>query len=120
VLYSTDKNRLTKARMENTGGGASNPNTAPGTSNSTFYPSMPDLGATFLVNLQNSNNGFCQAMLKTALETTPQLTEENYSIWKDKMTGLLELRGVLATLNSPVGTSCRKKTLSSSFFYWPK
>ncbi|KNZ62497.1 hypothetical protein VP01_1263g6 [Puccinia sorghi] len=44
------------------------------------------------------NDGFRQAMLKTALETTPQLTEENYSVWKDKMTGLLELRGVLTAL----------------------
>ncbi|EFP75812.1 uncharacterized protein PGTG_01143 [Puccinia graminis f. sp. tritici CRL 75-36-700-3] len=46
-----------------------------------------------------NNNGFRQAMLKTALETIPQLTEENYSIWKDKMTALLELRGVLASLD---------------------
>ncbi|POW14289.1 hypothetical protein PSTT_03064 [Puccinia striiformis] len=50
---------------------------------------------------QSSNNdGFRQAMLKTALETTPQLSEENYSIWKDKMTALLELRGVLTTLEA--------------------
>ncbi|KAI7962507.1 hypothetical protein MJO28_000601 [Puccinia striiformis f. sp. tritici] len=48
---------------------------------------------------QNNNDGFRQAMLKTALETTPQLSEENYSIWKDKMTALLQLRGVLTTLN---------------------
>ncbi|POV94118.1 hypothetical protein PSTT_17014, partial [Puccinia striiformis] len=48
---------------------------------------------------QNNNDGFQQAMLKTALETTPQLSEENYSIWKDKMTALLQLRGVLTTLN---------------------
>jgi hypothetical protein len=42
-------------------------------------------------------------MLKTALETTPQLTKENYSIWKDKMVALLELRGVLTLLESPTG-----------------
>ncbi|KNZ56673.1 hypothetical protein VP01_2349g4 [Puccinia sorghi] len=48
-----------------------------------------------------TNDGFRQAMLKTALETIPQLTEENYSIWKDKMTALLKLRGVLQTLDNP-------------------
>ncbi|KNZ54706.1 hypothetical protein VP01_2878g3 [Puccinia sorghi] len=48
------------------------------------------------------NDGFRQAMLKAALDTTPQLTEENYSVWKDKMTGLLELRGVLNALESPI------------------
>ncbi|KNZ64468.1 hypothetical protein VP01_10255g1 [Puccinia sorghi] len=37
------------------------------------------------------NDGFRQAMLKYALDTTPQLTEENYPVCKDKMTGLLEL-----------------------------
>ncbi|KNZ61141.1 hypothetical protein VP01_14472g1, partial [Puccinia sorghi] len=47
------------------------------------------------------NNGFRQAMLKTALDTTPQLTDENYSVWKDKMSGLLDLRGVLGVLESP-------------------
>ncbi|KNZ45797.1 hypothetical protein VP01_77g11 [Puccinia sorghi] len=47
------------------------------------------------------NDGFRQAMLKAALDTTPQLTEENYSVWKDKMSGLLELRGVLDALESP-------------------
>ncbi|KNZ54967.1 hypothetical protein VP01_2804g1 [Puccinia sorghi] len=47
------------------------------------------------------NNGFRQAMLKAALHTTPQLTDENYSVWKDKMSGLLELRGVLDALKSP-------------------
>ncbi|KNZ61582.1 hypothetical protein VP01_1383g15 [Puccinia sorghi] len=46
-------------------------------------------------------DGFRQAMLKTALETIPQLTEENYSIWKDKMTALLKLRGVLTRINTP-------------------
>ncbi|KNZ58329.1 hypothetical protein VP01_1951g5 [Puccinia sorghi] len=45
-------------------------------------------------------DGFRQAMLKTTLETIPQLTEENYPIWKDKMEALLELRGLLTTLNS--------------------
>lgn len=50
---------------------------------------------------KNANNdGFRQAMLKTALETTPQLSDENYSIWKEKMTALLELRGVLTALES--------------------
>ncbi|KNZ54056.1 hypothetical protein VP01_3058g1, partial [Puccinia sorghi] len=48
------------------------------------------------------NDGFGQAMLKAALDTTPQLTDENYSVWKDKMSGLLELRGVLDTLESPL------------------
>ncbi|KNZ44822.1 hypothetical protein VP01_878g3 [Puccinia sorghi] len=56
----------------------------------------------------NTHDGFHQAMLKTALETIPQLTEENYSIWKDKMTALLKLRGVLNALNNvnvPLGES---------------
>lgn len=39
-------------------------------------------------------------MLKTALKTTPLLTEENYRIWKDKMKALLKLRGVLDILES--------------------
>ncbi|KNZ54267.1 hypothetical protein VP01_2994g3 [Puccinia sorghi] len=51
---------------------------------------------------RNPNDGFRQAMLKTALEMTPQLTDENYSIWKDKMEALLQLRGVLTKLNSPI------------------
>ncbi|PLW05911.1 hypothetical protein PCANC_27408 [Puccinia coronata f. sp. avenae] len=53
----------------------------------------------------STNNGFRQAMLKSALNTIPQLTEENYSIWKDKMTALLELRGVLDTLQSSSAAS---------------
>ncbi|KAA1075861.1 hypothetical protein PGTUg99_023461 [Puccinia graminis f. sp. tritici] len=44
-------------------------------------------------------------MLKTALETIPQLTEENYAIWKDKMTALLELRGVLDSLDKDDNTA---------------
>ncbi|KNZ54453.1 hypothetical protein VP01_2942g1 [Puccinia sorghi] len=54
------------------------------------------------------HDGFRQAMLKTALETIPQLTEENYSIWKDKMTALLKLRGVFTRLDQlliPLGES---------------
>ncbi|KNZ61300.1 hypothetical protein VP01_1422g4 [Puccinia sorghi] len=41
----------------------------------------------------SAGDGFRQAMLKTALKTIPQLPKENYSIWKDKMTALLKLRG---------------------------
>ncbi|KNZ55158.1 hypothetical protein VP01_2751g1 [Puccinia sorghi] len=52
---------------------------------------------------RNVNDGFHQAMLKTALEMTSQLTGENYAIWKDKMLVLLQLRGVLNRLNSPTG-----------------
>ncbi|KNZ59574.1 hypothetical protein VP01_1700g5 [Puccinia sorghi] len=58
--------------------------------------------------LPNVHDGFRQAMLKTALETIPQLSEENYSIWKDKMTALLKLRGVFARLDQlviPLGES---------------
>lgn len=47
-----------------------------------------------------SGDGFQQAMLKTALETIPLLSEDNYGIWRDKMNGLLQLRGVLTTLES--------------------
>ncbi|KNZ44115.1 hypothetical protein VP01_94g2 [Puccinia sorghi] len=53
------------------------------------------------VPLPVAHDGFRQAMLKTALETIPQLTEENYSIWKDKITALLKLRGVLNAINNP-------------------
>ncbi|KNZ53816.1 hypothetical protein VP01_3129g4 [Puccinia sorghi] len=70
---------------------------------------MADAGAnirspdpTVRSNDSTRNDGFCQAMLKAALDTTPQLTDKNYSVWKDKMSGLLELRGVLDALESPV------------------
>ncbi|PLW14681.1 hypothetical protein PCANC_18339 [Puccinia coronata f. sp. avenae] len=46
------------------------------------------------------NDRFRQAMLKSALNTIPQLTEENYSIWKDKMSALLKLWGVLTSLDA--------------------
>lgn len=46
----------------------------------------------------SSNNGFRQIILKAALEAVPILTDENYSIWKDKMTILLELKGVKEAL----------------------
>ncbi|KNZ45887.1 hypothetical protein VP01_771g3 [Puccinia sorghi] len=52
-------------------------------------------------NESTRNDGFRQAMLKAALDTTPQLTDENFSVWKDKISGLLELRGVLEALESP-------------------
>ncbi|KNZ47138.1 hypothetical protein VP01_664g5 [Puccinia sorghi] len=45
------------------------------------------------------SDGFWQVLLKTALEKIPQLTEENYSIWKDKMTELLKLWVVLKAIN---------------------
>ncbi|KNZ62916.1 hypothetical protein VP01_12087g1 [Puccinia sorghi] len=54
------------------------------------------------LNKSSRNDGFRRAMLKAALDTTPQVTEENYSVWKDKMSGLLELRGVLDALESPI------------------
>jgi hypothetical protein len=53
----------------------------------------------------STSDRFLQAMLKSALNTIPQLTEENYSIWMDKMMALLELRGVLNTLQSSSTTS---------------
>lgn len=53
-------------------------------------------------NETTRNDGFCQAMLKAALDTTPQLTDKNYLVWKDKMSGLLEIRGGLDTLESPI------------------
>ncbi|KNZ49313.1 hypothetical protein VP01_5096g2 [Puccinia sorghi] len=54
-----------------------------------------------VAQVQLANNGFQQAMLKTVLETIPQLTEENYSIWKDQITALLMLRGVFQAINNP-------------------
>ncbi|KNZ61473.1 hypothetical protein VP01_1395g1 [Puccinia sorghi] len=60
---------------------------------------MADTGASPMPDIQiNSPNDaarkerFNQAMLKAALDMTPQLMEENYSVWKDKISGLLELR----------------------------
>ncbi|KNZ54761.1 hypothetical protein VP01_2861g4 [Puccinia sorghi] len=53
---------------------------------------MADAGAntrppnsTVRLNDSTRNDGFRQAILKAALDTTPQLTERNYSVWKDKM-----------------------------------
>ncbi|KNZ54549.1 hypothetical protein VP01_2917g2 [Puccinia sorghi] len=70
---------------------------------------MAEAGADFqppirMVSSNESlrNDGFCQAMLKAKLDTTPQLMDENYSVWKDKMSGLLEIRGVLNALQSPI------------------
>ncbi|KNZ47886.1 hypothetical protein VP01_606g7 [Puccinia sorghi] len=37
--------------------------------------------------MQEWNVGFRQGMLKAALDTAPQLTEKNYSVWKDKVSG---------------------------------
>ncbi|KNZ52155.1 hypothetical protein VP01_3670g3, partial [Puccinia sorghi] len=54
-----------------------------------------------------SNDGFLQSIPKTELETILQLTEENYSIWKDKMTSLLKPHS-LKSLNDqtiPLGDS---------------
>ncbi|KNZ48115.1 hypothetical protein VP01_58g8 [Puccinia sorghi] len=69
---------------------------------------MVDAGAnrpppdrTVTVNDSTRNDGFRQAMLKAALDTTPQLKDDNYPVWKDKMSGFLELRGVLNSLESP-------------------
>lgn len=45
--------------------------------------------------------GFLQAMLKTALETIPQFSEENYTVWKDKISAILEIRGLLNVLEDP-------------------
>ncbi|KNZ55415.1 hypothetical protein VP01_2688g1 [Puccinia sorghi] len=56
--------------------------------------------ATMLSASSSTNDGFRQAMLKSGLDQIPQLTEENYSIWKDKMASLLKLRGVLTKLES--------------------
>ncbi|KNZ59912.1 hypothetical protein VP01_1645g10 [Puccinia sorghi] len=58
--------------------------------------------AYLFLQIPAANDGFWQAMLKTALETIPQLTEENYSIWEDKMTALLKLQGDLQGLKNPV------------------
>ncbi|KNZ57551.1 hypothetical protein VP01_2129g6 [Puccinia sorghi] len=69
-------------------------------------PGQPRIQAAAII--PNAGDGFRQAMLKTALETIPQLTEENHSIWKDKMTALLKLRGVLNALENsaiPLGES---------------
>ncbi|KNZ51540.1 hypothetical protein VP01_3911g6 [Puccinia sorghi] len=61
------------------------------------------------INDSTRNDGFRQAMLKAALDTTPQLTDENYLVSKDKMSGLLELRGVLDALESTTTTLTTNK-----------
>lgn len=38
-------------------------------------------------------------MLKTAREATPELTDENYVVWKDKMQGILSMQGLLKAVN---------------------
>jgi hypothetical protein len=55
---------------------------------------------TTMAAVSTQNDGFRQAMLKSALNTIPQLTEENYLIWKDKISALLKLRGVLTSLDA--------------------
>lgn len=57
---------------------------------------MADLGQA--VAQSRPQDGFRQAMLKTALDTTPQLTEDYYQVWRDKMTAILDLRGLLTSL----------------------
>lgn len=52
----------------------------------------------------NTNDGFRQALLKTALDTIQALNKENYAIWKDKMCSLLTMHGVLEKLEMPSGT----------------
>ncbi|KNZ50127.1 hypothetical protein VP01_4584g1 [Puccinia sorghi] len=42
-------------------------------------PALKHLPAAAI--MPNAGNGFRQVMLKTALETIPQLMEENHSIW---------------------------------------
>lgn len=49
-----------------------------------------------------ASDGFRKAMLKTALETIPPLTKEDYSIGKGKLTALLKLRGVYKAIYNPV------------------
>lgn len=46
----------------------------------------------------SNNDGFRQIILKAALEAVPILSDKNYSIWKEKMTMLLELKGVKEAL----------------------
>ncbi|KNZ54487.1 hypothetical protein VP01_2933g1 [Puccinia sorghi] len=61
---------------------------------------MPDPSGSVDSTMLGSSDGFRQAMLKTAIETIPQLSEENFSIWRDKVVALLKLRGVLNALES--------------------
>jgi hypothetical protein len=78
--------------------------------NSSTQTSLSNPGLDLARMLGSStNNGFWQAMLKSALDTIPQLTKENYSIWKDKITALLGLGGVLTTLQSELTTPLASK-----------
>lgn len=52
----------------------------------------------------SNSDGFLQIILKAALEAVPVLTDENYSIWKEKMTILLELKGVKEALEDETKT----------------
>lgn len=49
-------------------------------------------------------DGFQQIMLKAALEAVPNLTDKNYSIWKDKITILLKLKGTKQILEDDTKT----------------
>lgn len=51
-----------------------------------------------------ASEGFCQAMLKTALDTIPRLSEDNYGVWKDKMDAILDVQGCAKALNNDVST----------------
>ena len=72
----------------------------PSGTNARQQEAPPTPGATATMSGSSLNDGFLQAMLKSALDTIPQLTEENYSIWKDKMSALLQLQGALTKLES--------------------
>lgn len=51
-----------------------------------------------------ASEGFRQAMLKTALDTIPRLSKDNYGVWKDKMDAILDVRGCAKALNDEVST----------------
>lgn len=51
-----------------------------------------------------ASEGFQQATLKTALDTIPRLSEDNYGVWKDKMDTILDVRGCPKALTNEVST----------------
>lgn len=47
-----------------------------------------------------SDQAFKAITIRSLVESTPMLNEDNYSLWRSKVEGLLKLRGILSILNS--------------------
>lgn len=68
-------------------------------------PSQP-VGST-------SDEYFQQLALKGAMEDLPKLEEENYTIWRDKMIIVFELRGIKSVIESDTATFSTRDHLAT-------